>query len=124
MASDNFGELPDATRTQLSFQELFPSPTQFVLAATVEDAAKWRTGSSISIATSYPRLACAALGRLGYAVRDMFVIDGAVEAAAGLVDGIVDITMSGETLRANNLVAVEQNIWPVCVGAVTRQALA
>lgn len=122
MASDNFDEMPESVTDELLFCDVASSPSTFVLATTVERATSLRQGP-ISIATSYPRLAQRALVERGYDVADMFVADGSIEAADGLVDAIVDVCNTGKTLGANSYVVVERDLCAVSLGIVVRRSL-
>lgn len=61
------------------------------------------------IATKYPRIAAQHFERTGRQV-EIVEVKGAVELAplTGLVEGIVDLTATGSTLRENNLVIREE----------------
>lgn len=64
----------------------------------------WRPGGMLRVATKYPRLAARFFEENGRPV-EIVVLYGTVELAplVGLADGIVDLVMSGQTLRANHL---------------------
>ena len=64
----------------------------------------WRPGRMLRVATKYPRLAARFFEENGRPV-EIVVLYGTVELAplVGLADGIVDLVMSGQTLRANHL---------------------
>ncbi len=72
-------------------------------------AAAAKTGARIKVATKYVKIA-----REHFAARgvhaDLIKLYGSMELAPlfGLADAIVDLTASGNTLRANNLVIVEE----------------
>lgn len=68
-----------------------------------------RRGVRLRIATKFPRWAKEHFARKGVHV-DVIKLYGSMELApiAGLADAIVDIVSSGATLRANNLVEVEE----------------
>ncbi|MGH8719519.1 MAG: ATP phosphoribosyltransferase [Burkholderiales bacterium] len=72
-------------------------------------AAAAKTGARIKVATKYVKIA-----REHFAARgvhaDIIKLYGSMELAPlfGLADAIVDLTASGNTLRANNLVIVEE----------------
>ncbi|GAC1338460.1 MAG: ATP phosphoribosyltransferase [Myxococcales bacterium] len=70
--------------------------------AVVEGA---QPGTSLRVATKYPRLALRAFARRGVPV-DLVRLSGSVElaAVAGLSDVIVDLVESGRTLEENGLV--------------------
>src|SRR5919199_3330708 len=61
------------------------------------------------VATKYPRIAAAYFERTGRQA-EIVEVKGSVELAplAGLVDGIVDLTATGTTLRENRLVVREE----------------
>jgi ATP phosphoribosyltransferase len=63
----------------------------------------------VRIATKYPRVAAAHFADTGRQA-EIVEVKGSVELAplTGLVDGIVDLTASGRTLRENNLRVVEE----------------
>jgi ATP phosphoribosyltransferase len=71
-----------------------------------EDRAEalWQPGRLLRIATKYPRLAARYFEEQARPV-EIIVLYGSVELApqVGLSDGIVDLVMSGRTLRANRL---------------------
>lgn len=71
-------------------------------------AALRRLGAA-RIATKYPRVAAAFFGRTGRQA-EIVEVKGSVELAplTGLVDGIVDLTATGTTLRENGLVIREE----------------
>lgn len=64
----------------------------------------WRPGRMLRVATKYPRLTARYFEEIGRPV-EIVVLYGTVELAplVGLADGIVDLVMTGETLRANQL---------------------
>jgi ATP phosphoribosyltransferase len=64
----------------------------------------WRPGRALRIATKYPRLAGRYFDQAGRSV-EIVVLYGSVELAplVGLADGIVDLVMTGRTLRDNRL---------------------
>ena len=68
-----------------------------------------RHGERLKIATKYPRIAREHFARKGAHV-DIIKLYGSMELApvVGLSDAIVDLVATGDTLRANNLLAVEQ----------------
>ena len=67
-----------------------------------------RSQMHIRIATKYPRITSAWLGRRGLTA-EVIKLSGSIELAplTGLADRIVDITQTGETLRQNGLREVE-----------------
>jgi ATP phosphoribosyltransferase len=81
-----------------------------------------RQGARLRIATKYVRLAREHFAAKGVHV-DLIKLYGSMELAPllGLADAIVDLVSSGETLRANDLVAVE-DIMPVSARLVVNQA--
>lgn len=81
-----------------------------------------RQGARLRIATKYVRLAREHFAAKGVHV-DLIKLYGSMELAPllGLADAIVDLVSSGKTLRANNLVAVE-DIMPVSARLVVNQA--
>ena len=68
-----------------------------------------RSGARLRIATKYISTAKAHFAAKGVHV-DLIKLYGSMELAplVGLSDAIVDLVSSGNTLRANNLVAVEE----------------
>ncbi len=83
-----------------------------------------RPGRPLRIATKYPRIAAEFFSSRGVPI-ELTPLHGAVELAPalGLADAIVDITETGETLRANGLTVVE-TILPVSARlAVSRVSL-
>ncbi|MBC7802615.1 MAG: ATP phosphoribosyltransferase [Candidatus Parcubacteria bacterium] len=79
-------------------------------------------GARLRIATKYVRIAREHFADKGVHV-DLIRLYGSMELAPllGLADAIVDLVSSGETLRANRLVAVEE-IMPVSARLVVNQA--
>jgi ATP phosphoribosyltransferase len=71
-----------------------------------DDPSKW---SWLRVATKYPRVTEAYFSDKGVQV-ELVRLDGSIELAplVGLADRIVDLVQSGETLRANGLVEVEE----------------
>lgn len=69
----------------------------------------WTSGGLIRIATKYPRIAEEFFWKQGRAV-EIIEMHGSVELAprVGLADAIVDLVMTGQTLRANGLVEVAE----------------
>ncbi|HEY8429083.1 MAG TPA: ATP phosphoribosyltransferase [Sandaracinaceae bacterium] len=67
------------------------------------------SGRVLRVATKFPNIASAHFGRTGRPV-EIIRVSGSVELAplAGLADRIVDLVESGETLRQNGLVELEQ----------------
>ena len=66
--------------------------------------ALWQPGRVLRIATKYPRMTARYFDEIGRSV-EIVVLYGTVELAplVGLADGIVDLVMTGQTLRANHL---------------------
>jgi ATP phosphoribosyltransferase len=79
-------------------------------------------GARLRVATKYVRAAREHFAEKGVHV-DIIRLYGSMELApiVGLADAIVDLVSSGQTLRANNLVAVEE-IMPVSARLVVNQA--
>ena len=79
----------------------------FILAA-LPDSDLFTKRSQIRIGTKYPNVAREYFSRRNMDV-EIIKIDGSVELSprSGLVDGIVDITETGSTLRANGLVILD-----------------
>ena len=81
-----------------------------------------RQGARLRIATKYVQLTREHFAAKGVHV-DLIKLYGSMELAPllGLADAIVDLVSSGKTLRANNLVAVEE-IMPVSARLIVNQA--
>ena len=81
-----------------------------------------RQGARLRVATKYLRTTREHFAAKGVHV-DLIKLYGSMELApiVGLADAIVDLVSSGNTLRANNLVAVEE-IMPVSARLVVNQA--
>jgi len=64
----------------------------------------WQPGQVLRIATKYPRMTARYFDEVGRPV-EIIVLYGTVELAplVGLADGIVDLVVTGQTLRANRL---------------------
>ena len=85
-------------------------------------AAAVRQGSRLRVATKYTQIASEHFAAKGVHV-DLIKLYGSMELAplTGLADAIVDLVSSGKTLRANDLVAVEE-LMPVSARLVVNQA--
>jgi ATP phosphoribosyltransferase len=85
-------------------------------------AAAVRQGARLRVATKYLKTAREHFGAKGVHV-DLIKLYGSMELAplAGLADAIVDLVSTGNTLRANNLVAVEE-IMPISARLIVNQA--
>ena len=85
-------------------------------------AAAVRQGARLRVATKYVQLTRAHFEAKGVHV-DLIKLYGSMELAplTGLADAIVDLVSSGKTLRANDLVAVEE-LMPVSARLVVNQA--
>ncbi|KKW68354.1 ATP phosphoribosyltransferase catalytic subunit [Lampropedia cohaerens] len=81
-----------------------------------------RQGARLRVATKYPAIAREFFARKGVHV-DLVKLYGSMELAplTGMADAIVDLVSTGNTLRANNLVEVEQ-IMPISSQLVVNQA--
>ena len=81
-----------------------------------------RQGARLRIATKYVRITREHFAAKGVHV-DLIRLYGSMELAPllGLADAIVDLVSSGKTLRANNLVPVEE-IMPVSARLIVNQA--
>jgi ATP phosphoribosyltransferase len=81
-----------------------------------------RQGSRLRVATKYPRTTREHFAAKGVHV-DLIKLYGSMELAplVGLADAIVDLVSTGHTLKANNLVAVEE-IMPVSARLVVNPA--
>jgi ATP phosphoribosyltransferase len=81
-----------------------------------------RNGGRLRVATKYSRLARDHFADKGVHV-DLIKLYGSMELApiTGLADAIVDLVATGSTLKANNLVAVEE-IAPISARLVVNQA--
>ena len=85
-------------------------------------AAAVRQGSRIRVATKYTHIARQHFADKGVHV-DLIKLYGSMELAplVGLADAIVDLVSTGSTLKANNLVEVEQ-IMPISSRLIVNQA--
>ena len=81
-----------------------------------------RQGARLRVATKYVKTASEHFSAKGVHV-DLIKLYGSMELAplVGLADAIVDLVSSGGTLRANNLVEVEQ-IMPISARLIVNQA--
>jgi ATP phosphoribosyltransferase len=81
-----------------------------------------RSGARLKVATKYVKIAREHFAEKGMHV-DLIKLYGSMELAplVGLADAIVDLVSTGGTLRANNLVAVEE-IMPISSRLVVNQA--
>ncbi|MCZ7563037.1 MAG: ATP phosphoribosyltransferase [Burkholderiales bacterium] len=81
-----------------------------------------RTGARLRVATKYIRAAREHFAAKGVHV-DLIKLYGSMELAplVGLADAIVDLVSTGNTLRANNLRAIEE-IMPVSARLIVNQA--
>ncbi len=81
-----------------------------------------RQGARLRVATKYVRTASEHFAAKGVHV-DLIKLYGSMELApiVGLADAIVDLVSSGGTLRANDLVAVEE-IMPISARLIVNQA--
>ena len=81
-----------------------------------------RQGARLKVATKYLETARAHFASKGVHV-DLIKLYGSMELAplVGLADAIVDLVSSGGTLKANNLIAVEE-IMPISSRLVVNQA--
>src|SRR5690606_14092931 len=81
-----------------------------------------RRGARIKVATKYLDTARSHFAAKGMHV-DLIKLYGSMELAplVGLADAIVDLVSTGSTLKANNLVAVEE-IMPISARLVVNQA--
>ena len=85
-------------------------------------AAAVKQGSRIRVATKYTLTAAEHFANKGVHV-DLIKLYGSMELAplVGLADAIVDLVATGNTLRANNLVVVEE-IMPISARLIVNQA--
>ena len=81
-----------------------------------------RRGARLRVATKYVNVATRHFARKGVHV-DLIKLYGSMELAplVGLADAIVDVVSTGSTLKANNLVAVEE-IMPISARLIVNQA--
>ena len=81
-----------------------------------------RTGARLRVATKYVRTAREHFAQKGVHV-DLIRLYGSMELApiTGLADAIVDLVSSGNTLKANDLIAVEE-VMPVSARLIVNQA--
>ena len=110
---------------------LFRSPLDLKIArcrmsvatrADFDYAAAVKQGSRIRVATKYKQIARDHFADKGVHV-DLIKLYGSMELAplVGLADAIVDLVSSGNTLRANQLKAVEE-IMPISARLIVNQA--
>lgn len=132
MGSDRFQEMRQESRLSIGFLAVTQTDTRFALATTEEKAADLRekvAGSSpLVIATTYPKAAKAAIRKIqdsqpkeGYSRVSTFDINGSVEAAPRVfkrVDAVFDLVETGETMAANGLTPIYDNLGQLTVGAV------
>jgi ATP phosphoribosyltransferase len=91
-----------AGRDVVEYADLGFGECSMVLA--VPQGVEYLPGSFVRIATKYPNIAREAMNSTGYRYEVITLRGGCeIAPAAGLADAIVDLTASGETLRANNL---------------------
>ena len=85
-------------------------------------AAAVKQGSRLRVATKFTQIARDHFANKGVHV-DLIKLYGSMELAplTGLADAIVDLVSSGSTLRANNLVEVEE-IMPISARLIVNQA--
>lgn len=85
-------------------------------------AAAVRSGARLRVATKYVRTAREHFAKKGVHV-DLIRLYGSMELApiTGLADAIVDLVSSGNTLRANDLISVE-DVLPVSARLIVNQA--
>jgi ATP phosphoribosyltransferase len=90
--------------------------------ASFDYAAAVRQGARLRVATKYLKTAREHFAGKGVHV-DLIKLYGSMELAplVGLADAIVDLVSTGSTLRANNLVAVEE-IMPISARLIVNQA--
>jgi ATP phosphoribosyltransferase len=81
-----------------------------------------RRGARLRVATKYVNVATRHFGRKGVHT-DLIKLYGSMELAplVGLADAIVDVVSTGSTLKANNLVEVE-DIMPISARLIVNQA--
>jgi len=81
-----------------------------------------RQGARLRVASKYPSITHEHFGAKGVHV-DLIRLYGSMELAplTGLADAIVDLVATGKTLKANDLVAVEE-IMPVSARLIVNQA--
>ena len=81
-----------------------------------------RQGARLRVASKYPNITHEHFGAKGVHV-DLIRLYGSMELAplTGLADAIVDLVATGKTLKANDLVAVEE-IMPVSARLIVNQA--
>jgi ATP phosphoribosyltransferase len=91
-------------------------------AASFDYAAAVRQGARLRVATKYLRTAREHFAAKGVHV-DVIKLYGSMELAplVGLADAIVDLVSTGNTLRANNLIVVEE-IMPISARLIVNQA--
>ena len=127
MGSDTYEELDQKTKCQMTYLPIAETALRFTLATSLDGAEDLRrkigAREPISVATSYSRAACRFSEVIGTEVLVRTVMGGSIEAAPKLfggLDGVIDLTDSGETLRQNGMEIVVDNLEQVTIGAVWR----
>ncbi len=84
-------------------------PCRGVVAVRSGEENAWPRGRTVRVATKYPRIAARYCERRGWPV-EIIALNGAVELAprVGLADAILDVVVTGRTLRDNLLVEVAE----------------
>ncbi len=125
IGSDSFGELTDRAQASLNFRPLADMAVRFALASPKGNCKnvqkKLELGDTINVATSYPRATKSFVGQIGVPFKIVTSPRGSIEALPFVrndVDAVIDLVKSGDTLRANGLNIVADNLGKVAIGAV------
>ena len=124
MGSDNVAEIPDDERAGLSYQPVALNGARFALQVRSDRLEEFTEDTLLRVATSYPSVARNALPRTGRPFVIDLVVGGSVEAMPYIdpsINAVVDVVNKGDTMRANNLAILEDNLECVQIGAVWRQ---
>jgi len=125
LGSDTYEQFPEQVKAGLTFEEIGVNGVRFAFAARRDRLEEVRTkmarGDTLNIVTSYPATSRECAGTLGSAVRIVATPGGSVEVAPTLmpeIDGVIDLVDSGNTLLANGLEIVRDNLQSVRLGTV------
>jgi ATP phosphoribosyltransferase len=136
MGSDRYNELSEDTRAWLQFYPIAETAIRFAAATIPEKvsaaSAKFEKEEPLVIATTYPNQAVAAIADLWQAdleetaaMVEPVYFGGSLESKPRQiprVDAIFDVVDTGQTMRANNLIIVADQLGTLSVGAVWRVA--
>lgn len=135
MGSDRYDELDEDVRRRMEFYPVAQTAIRFAMATTKSKVerlkSKLERPEPLVIATSYPRRAQAAIAQkrptyVSFVAPpiEAIVFGGSIESKPEQierVDGIFDIVDTGNTIRANDLQFVADNMGKVALGAVWRR---